>query len=283
MVIDFRGRPPTREYLEYFNPARISALASRFGVPLAKSYTEVSVGQFVKEMDEAGIAATVALGRNSPAVDLGARQIPASVMSNDHVVDLVNRYPGRIIGMAGIDVSNKIHDAITEIDTYVRGKGLKGIFIEPQRALNGHPDDKRIYPVYEKCIELDVPVAVMSGPFAGPDISYTNPVHIDRVATQFPNLKIVCSHGCWPYVNETVAVAFKHPNVYVSPDVYHFVPGAEAYIEAANTFMADQLLFATCYPVRPLKLTVDTFKALPLRPASLEKALHINARRLLRI
>jgi predicted TIM-barrel fold metal-dependent hydrolase len=80
-----------------------------------------------------------------------------------------------------------------------------------------------------------------------------------------------------------VAVAFKHPNVFVSPDVWHFVPGAGAYIDAANTFMADQLLFATAYPFRPLKLTVDAFKALPLKPESLEKALYKNASRLLRI
>jgi predicted TIM-barrel fold metal-dependent hydrolase len=126
-----------------------------------------------------------------------------------------------------------------------------------------------------------VPVVIMSGPFAGPDLRYTDPVHVDVVATQFPNLPIVLGHGGWPYVHEVIGVAFKHPNVYVSPDVYHFVPGASAYVEAANGFMADQLLFGTAYPIRALTDTVEDFRRLPLRPEVLEKAFYENAARLL--
>jgi predicted TIM-barrel fold metal-dependent hydrolase len=284
MIIDFRGRPPSKEFLSYFDVPRMKWIAERVGAPdLSPAYLAASVESFIEEMNDAGITWTVALGRNSPAMTVGKRTFPAGLIPNDHIADLQKRYPDRIIGMAGIDVSNRVHESIPEIERCVRDLGMRGIFIEPQRALRSHPDDPRIAPVYEKCLELDVPVVIMSGPFAGPDLSYTDPAHIDAVATQFPGLKIVCGHGCWPYVNEIIAVAFKHPTVYVSPDVYHFVPGSEAYVEAANGFMADQLLFGTAYPVRALRKTVEDFKRLPFTPAVLEKALYDNARRLLRL
>jgi predicted TIM-barrel fold metal-dependent hydrolase len=123
----------------------------------------------------------------------------------------------------------------------------------------------------------------MTGPLAGSDIGFADPAPIDRVASRFPKLKIVCGHGCWPRVAEMIAVALKHPNVFVSPDVYQFAPGSHLYIEAANGFMADQYLFATAYPVLALKETVERFKALPLNPTALEKALCGNARRLLKL
>lgn len=282
MIIDFRCRPPTDEFLTYFDPPRMKWIAARVGADtMSPAYLARSVEGFIGEMDEAGINIGVALGRNSPEMMVGRRKFPAGIIPNQHVLDLQTKYPDRIVGFAGIDVSNKLHDALEEIDVYVRRGGLKGVFIEPQRALRGHPDDQRIFPIYERCLELGVPVSIMTGPFAGADISFTDPAHIDAVATQFPDLKIVCGHGCWPYVNEVIAVAFKHPNVYVSPDVYHFTPGADAYVEAGNGFMQDQLMFGTAYPVRPLAQTVTDFRKLPWKDSVLEKILYGNAAKVL--
>lgn len=283
MIIDFRGRPPTPEYMTYFDASRVEWIAERVGAKgLSQAFLDVSLDGFFKEMEGAGIDYTVALGRNSPEMMVGERRFAAGIIPNSHVLDLQTRFPDKVIGFAGVDVTNKIHDALAEIDEFVAEKGLKGVFIEPQRS-NGHPDDPSIFPIYERCIALDVPVSIMSGPFAGPDISFSDPARIDAVATRFPSLKIIVGHGCWPYVTEIIAVAFKHANVYVSPDIYHFTPGSEPYIEAANGFMADQLLFGTAYPIRRLKQTVEDFKSLPLKPESLEKALGENARRLLGI
>ena len=281
-IIDFRGRPPTTEYLAYFGPDRLQWIAERVGArSVSRAYREKSLDLFFAEMDEAGIEYVVALGRNSPELVVGKRRFPAGIIPNDHVLDLQSRYPDRVIGMAGVDVSNSLHDAIAEIEEYVGHRGLKGVFIEPQRAIAGHPSDPACFPVYEKCVELGVPVSIMTGPFAGPDLSYTNPVHLDIVANEFPDLKIIAGHGAWPYVNEVIAIAFKHPNVYVSPDIYHFTPGAKAYVEAANGFMADQLLFGTAYPIRPLNQTVEDFEKLGLKAEPLEKALWKNGRALL--
>lgn len=282
-IVDFRCRPPTREFNAYFQKDFVVNLQARSGAKVSAAFVNDSVDQFIEEMDEAEISVGVAMGRNSPAIDMGTLKFPAGILPNDHIVELQNKYRGRIVGFAGIDVSNVLHDAIGEIETFVGRKGLRGIFIEPCRAFPGDPDDDRLMPVYEKCVELDCPVAIMSGPMAGSDIGYADPTPIDRVATRFPKLKIIIVHGAWPEVLKAVAVAMKHPNVYVSPDSMQFRPGTAPYIEAANSFMCDQYLFGTAYPLRNLKATVDDFRKLPFVPASLEKAIGLNAKRLLNL
>lgn len=283
MIIDFRGRPPTPEYLSIFDLSQLEKFTEKVGAKgVSQAFVDGSMDGFFKEMEDAEIDYTVALGQNRPEMKVGDTLFPSTIVPNSHVHDLQTRYPDKIIGVAGIDVTNTIHDALSEIDEFVSEKGLHGVFIEPQRSML-HPDDPSIFPIYERCIELDVAVTIMTGPFAGPDISFSKPASIDSVATRYPTLEIIAAHGCWPFVTEILAVAFKHENVYVCPDTYHFVAGSEPYIAAANGFMADQLLFATAYPARRLKQTVEDFKGLGLEPASLKKALGDNARRLLGI
>ncbi|MBB5215559.1 amidohydrolase family protein [Parapusillimonas granuli] len=282
-IVDFRCRPPTPQFNSYFQKDFVASVQERSGARPSPAFMNDSVDDFIKEMDAAEISVGVAMGRNSPAMDMGALKFPAGILPNDHLVDLQNRYAGRIVGFAGIDVSNRIHNACEEIDEYVGRRGLKGIFIEPCRAFPGHPDDERITPVYERCLDLGCPVAVMSGPLAGPDISFADPTPIDRLATRFPELKIIVVHGAWPEVVKATAVAMKHRNVYLSPDSMQFRPGTAPYIEAANLFMSDQYLFGTAYPLRNLKATVDDFKQLPFNPDAMEKALGLNAKNLLNL
>jgi len=282
-IVDFRCRPPTPEFNAYFQKDFVSSLQARSGAQASSAFMNDSVDEFISEMDEAGISVGVAMGRNSPAIDMGTLKFPAGILANDHIVSLQNKYRNRIVGFAGIDVSNILHDAISEIDEYVGREGLKGIFIEPCRAINAAADDERLNRIYERCIYHDCPVAIMSGPLAGPDIGFADPIDIDRVATRFPALKIIIVHGAWPEVLKAVAVSMKHRNVYVSPDSFQFRPGTQPYVEAANSFMADQYLFGTAYPLRNLKATVDEFIQLPFSPESLEKAIGLNAKRLLNL
>lgn len=282
-VVDFRCRPPTPQFNTYFQKDFVVSLQERSGARASRAFVNESMDQFLEEMDESGISVGVAMGRNSPALDMGTLRFPAGVLANDHIVELQENYRGRIVGFAGIDVSNVLHNAVREIEIFVGRKGLRGIFIEPCRSICADPDDERITPVYEKCLELDCPVAIMSGPMAGSDIGFADPTPIDRVATRFPKLKIIVVHGAWPEVHKVIAVAMKHPNVYVSPDSFQFRPGSSLYVEAANTIMQRQYLFGTAYPLRNLKATVDEFKQLPFTPSAMEDAIGLNAKRLLNL
>lgn len=268
--------------MSYFQPERTKWFNYRLGArEPAPSFVKADLDLFFAEMGEAGIDLSVALGRNSPSK--GANN-PLGEIPNEHIAHLQNTYPDKVVGIAGIDVGNELHDSLEETRRSIRDLGLRGIHLEPARSkFRGMPDDKRIYPLYELCVELDIPVVFMTGPFAGDNLEFTHPKYIQTVAADFPSLDIVCGHGCYPFVTEVISVAFKHTNVYISADVYTLLPGGHEYVEAGNTFLQDQMLFGTAYPVRPLVQTVEDYRRLGITDEAWQKLVRDNARRVLRL
>jgi len=282
-IIDMRCRPPLPEYRQYFDIPRIAWHGRRTGArEVSRAFREGSMALFLEELDEAGVAHAVVQGRNSPAVFMG-KQFNEAFIANERLARLQDDYGGRLLCFAGIDVSGTVHDAVAETVRSVRDLGLKGIFIEPGRTLQAPPDDARIHPVYEKCIELGVPVNVMSGPYAGPDIGVSDPLHIDRLCTRYPDLKVVLGHGAYPFVQQVIGVAFKHPNLFLSPDMYVFAPGGQAYIDAANGALREQMVYGSAYPLRPVVQTVRDTAALAIEEDARRAYMAGNARRILGI
>jgi len=159
--------------------------------------------------------------------------------------------------------------------------GFKAINIEPgfgEPAL--HADDPLLYPIYEACQSLNVPVCLMTGPTT-PNFDFNNPNAVARLARHYPNLKIICFHGYYPFVNEVIGAAFLYPNIYLVPDMYIFQPGSKLYVEAANSFLSEQLLFGSSYPFRAMKQSVDDFAALGFNDNILDKVFYENAKRIL--
>jgi predicted TIM-barrel fold metal-dependent hydrolase len=285
-IIDFRGRPPARGFLNYFVRGRTVLSNQRLGYETAPSYLEEDMDLFFEEMEQAGITRTVALGRNSPvlAVSAGAAEVPDGIMSNDYLAELVAKHPGQLIAVAGIDISGEVHDPIEETRRCIEGLGMKGIHIEPARTrYRAFYNDRRIYRLYELCDELGVVVVLMTGPMYADNICFDHPSHIQDVARDFPSLRLVAGHGCYPWVTEIVAVAQKHPNVYICPDVYTHLPGGSVYVDAARTTLQDQILFGTAYPYAPLGPSVRAFRGLGLDEAVSRKVFHDNAARVLNL
>jgi predicted TIM-barrel fold metal-dependent hydrolase len=276
-IIDMRSRP---SFLHDFYGATPGTAAyatarwlnrrtgSRDDEHFARSRT---IEAFVREVRESGIARAVVVGRQTPSI----------VHSNEEIRDLVAGHP-ELLGLGSVNPEGKSPSAVAdEIERAVMELGLRGINVEPGF---GEPprmaDDPSLQPVYETCAALGVPVFLMSGP-TSPSLEYTNPSAIGRVAAMYPKLKVVCFHGCYPYVSEVIGVAFRYPNVYVVPDMYLFLPGGSLYVEAANGFMREQLLFGTSYPFRAMKQTVDDFLRLGIRDDVLPAVLHGNAEHVL--
>jgi len=104
------------------------------------------------------------------------------------------------------------------------------------------------------------------------------------VAGDFPGLRIALSHGAWPWVQQILHVAYRRPNVYVSPDQYLCnMPGMHDYILAANGFLAERFLYASSYPFIGVKDYADWFRRLPLKPELMEQLMYGNAARFLGI
>lgn len=162
---------------------------------------------------------------------------------------------------------------------------LRGIVMEP--GLTKTPmfvEDERIFPLYERCQALGVPVMLMVGSNCGPDIEYSKPEYAERVAKAFPKLNIILSHGGWPWVTEAIHVAYRYKNVYLLPDLYQFNgPGSGEYLAAANYILRDQMLFGSAYPYVSLREAVDYFLEGRLRPVAQPAFLAGNARRILEL
>jgi uncharacterized protein len=274
-VIDFRLRPPLRGFLDmimYANPERTARATRQHGFEPAPSVVQKSIDLLIAEMDAAGVTTGVVVGRFSGRF---------GSVSNADVQAIVDTYPDRFVGVASIDPSSR-RKAIAEIDAAVEA-GFRMINIEP--ASYPEPmlaDDRRLYPIYAHCEDRGLPVLIMAGGNAGPDLSYTVPVHLDRVAADFPDLKIVVTHGGWPWVHEMLHIAYRRPNVFLSPDQYLAnMPGMREWIDAANGFLADRFLYASSYPFTPVEGYADWFRAQPFRPEVLEKVIYRNAAGLL--
>ncbi|HSW16301.1 MAG TPA: amidohydrolase family protein [Ramlibacter sp.] len=276
-IIDFRLRPPVGGFLDLrifagqhiaFNYTR------RCGFEPAPSAKEKSIDLLFEEMDSVGLTHGVIVGRNSG---------PLGKVSNQAVAEVAKQYPNRFFPVASVDVSDR-KKAIAEIEE-ARKLGMTMLNMEPGALpIPMHLDDRRIYPIYAYCEDNNIPVILMSGGSPGPDISYTEPVHLDRVLADFPDLTVIASHGSWPWVTEVLHIAFRRSNLYVCPDMYlHNLPGMEDYIRAANTFLADRFLFGTAYPLTPVKEYTEWFLTLPLKPEVMDKVLYKNAARLLNV
>ncbi|MDD1608206.1 MAG: amidohydrolase family protein [Methylococcaceae bacterium] len=275
-IIDMRSRP---SFLHDFYGATQGTneyevakwLNRRVGSKDDTHFTRSStIEAFVEEVREVGITAAVVVGRDTPTL----------TTSNQQIFEITTPYK-ELIGIGSVDPQKS--NALAEIEHAVKQLGLVGINIEPGF---GNPplkaDDPALYPIYEACDQLGIPIFLMSGPTT-PSLEYANPAAVGRIARAFPNLAIVCYHGFYPYVSEMIGVAFRYENVYVVPDMYIFLPGGSLYVEAANGFMRDQLLFGSSYPFRAMGQTVDDFIKLGLHEQVLDGVLFQNAKRVLKL
>ncbi|MQT14573.1 amidohydrolase family protein [Segnochrobactrum spirostomi] len=226
---------------------------------------------FLAEIRDAGLSRAVVVGRHTPSQHL----------PNDRIHEIVGGH-AELIGIGSVDPALQgERAAIEEIERAVGTLGLKGIDIEPGfGAPPRHPDDRLYWPIYERLQELGVPLFLMSGPTT-PDPRFNDPSGVAVVAAAFPRLQIAVYHGYWPRVQEIIGVAFRHANVHLIPDMYLFQPGEDAYVKAANSFLADQFLFGSSYPFRPIRQSIDDYAAAGFRDDVLEKVFHTNAVRLL--
>lgn len=245
----------------------------------AKPYVKqvYPIEETVRRMDAAGIAIGVIQGRDIETTY-------NYKLSNDHVAEVVNKFPKRFIGFAGVD-PNKRMEAVREIERAVRSLGLRGVSLDPY--LHQKPaNDKIYYPVYAKCVELGVPVSLTTGPGAlVPDsiMGHASPATIDEVSKDFPELVLIASHGCYPYVMEIISVALRHENVYFDISGYELFPGSELYVKAVNTIIPRKMLFASAHPLTDFADTIKRHEGMAYTPEVRENLYYRNAETVLKI
>ena len=277
MIIDFRIRPPIGGFLNtlmYSAGERRDGFTRTVGFEPSAAAQGQSMDLLMQEMDAAGVDKGVVVGRLAGV--LGS-------VPNADVEKIVADHPGRFIGAASIDPTNR-KAACDTIDAAIQA-GFKLINIEPgSYPVPMYADDRRLYPIYGHCEDIEVPVIMMVGGTAGPDLSYSDPIRTDRVLTDFPKLNVVVAHGGWPWVNEILHLGFRRQNLWLSPDMYFSrMPGWEEYVKAADSFLSDRMLYASSFPFCPVQGYKEWFEQLPIKEENLKKVMGGNAQRLLGI
>jgi predicted TIM-barrel fold metal-dependent hydrolase len=278
-VIDMRCRPA---FLHDFfgatpgSPEHTTArwLNRRVGTRGNDAHFEASLTQegFLSEVRSAGLTRAVVVGRHTPGQHL----------PNDTIHGIVHGH-SELIGIGAVDpalqgIPAALSEASRALDLGLAGIDIEPGFGEPAR----HPDDPVYWPIYELAAARGVPMFLMSGPTT-PDLRFNDPAPVAKVAQAFPQLPIVVYHGYWPNTQQAVGLAFRYENVYLVPDMYIFQPGSEAYVQAANSFLSQQLLFGSSYPFRPIRQSIDDFAQLGFRESALDDLFYGNAARLFKL
>lgn len=286
MVIDFRTRPPYKSFVtggnffprpmeeDFARPEDVPAIyRESIGIESAR---HGDFELYIKELDASGIDLQVVQGRQ---VRPGMAHV-----ENDDVCELGVLYPERFLAFPAVDVAD-VPAAVAEIERCAEKYHVKGIALEPGWSMPPrYVDDRALDPIYEKCEELGLICAFTLSVLAGEDLTYCNPVALQRTALRFPRVTFTVSHGCWPYVEEFLGAALHCMNIYFYPDFFGFLPNmpfADQFVRAANSYMRYRMMFATSYPVRPLAQSLQQFIELPFEDEVRELVLHGNAERIL--
>lgn len=272
-VIDCRFRPNTPEVIDGIKSSTMFA-----GLCKAIKFDDrpkQSLDEIVKELDSRQVEIAVITGRDCETT----YKVPAN---NKSVLKFCAAYPEKFFGFYGLD-PHKGMGAVRELDHAVKKRGMRGAAIDPYLA-QIYPNDAKYYPLYAKCCELKIPIIITTGPATlveGAVMDHVAPRYIDFVARDFPELKIVISHGGYPWVNEAIFVTQRNANVFLEVSEFELSPQADAYLQAANSIIPDQFLFASAHPFVEQHKALAIYKDLPLQKKVRKKIMYKNARRLL--
>ena len=279
-IIDVRFRPPLGSFLTwamYRNKEKYSQMIRAAGMEISPSILKDSMELLLGEMNSVGDYRCCVTG-SKRGIDRAWGWI-----ENEELAEMVRQYPDRFIGIGAIDGTDGIK-AVEDVEKCVKEFGFKAIVMETGAQTEPmYCDDRRLYPIYEKCLELGIPVFLLAGGNAGPNITYSEPVHVERVAIDMPQLKIVVLHGGWPWVTQILHLAYRRPNLYLSADCYIKFPGGCHYIEAVNSYLSDRFLYGTSHPLAPVVGYFEQFMGLGIKDEYLDKVLYQNAEKLLRL
>lgn len=210
--------------------------------------------------------------------------------NNEEMAALAAEHSDILIPFASID-PHKGKTGAREARRLVEEFGVKGFKFHPT-AQGFYPNDRIAYPLYEAIAETGQPALFHTGQTGvgagmrggmGLKLKYSNPMYIDDVAADFPDMPIILAHPSFPWQEEALAVATHKPNIWIDLSGWspkYFPP---ILVKYANSLLQDRVLFGSDWPaIYPDRWLAD-FEALPIKDHVRPKILKENARRLLKI
>jgi predicted TIM-barrel fold metal-dependent hydrolase len=198
----------------------------------------------------------------------------------------LRQHPDRFAPSGNIGDPNDVTGTVRAIRRDYEEYGIKcvGVFpagVFPQVAI----DDPKMYPVYQTCVDLDIPIMCTAG-IPGPRIKYAvqEVSRIDAVMFDFPDLVFVTRHGCEPWQALAVKLMLKWPNLYYSTSAFAPKHYPKEIIDYANTRGADKIIYAGYFPMGlSLERIFSDMPKVPFKDEVWPKFLSENARRVLKL
>ncbi|MFG2160588.1 amidohydrolase family protein [Streptomyces olivaceus] len=209
-------------------------------------------------------------------------------IANEEVAENCAAHADVLVPFASVD-PHKGRAGVREARRLVEEHGVRGFKFHPSiQAFS--PNDRLAYPLYEAIEELGVPALFHTGQTGigagvpgggGIRLKYSDPMLVDDVAVDFPELRIILAHPSFPWQDEALAVATHKPYVHIDLSGWspkYFPPQLVRY---ANTLLKDKVLFGSDYPVITPDRWLADFGKLDIKPEVRPRILKDNAARLL--
>ena len=242
----------------------------------------VTIPRYLERMDRAGIERSLLIAVRAGDINVrGSFEIPYQ-----RVYDVCRQHPARFSGLAGIDPFRGMQ-GLRDLEQAVREFGFVGAHLYPHWC-ELPPDHAKYYPYYAKCCELDVPIMMQ----VGHNLVYSRsrrlpsvgrPICLDRVAIDFPELRLIGIHIGIPWTDEMISMCWKHENVYTAGDAYAPRYWPQQFVHYANSYGRQKVLFGTDWPVIDPERAVAEVKELGLREDSLRSLMRDNALRVFKL
>ena len=235
----------------------------------------LSLEEIIEKMEEAGIEKAFLIAARAGRVGLpGCYHMPYSV-----VADACAKYPERFYGLAGIDPFEGM-DGVRAFEDAIKNMGFVGAHLYPH-WYELAPDHAKYYPFYAKCCELNVPIQMQVGQSMVYSQEYRTksvgqPIALDAVACDFPELKLIGIHVGIPWHDEMISMAWKHENIFIGCDAHRPKYWPKSFIHYLNSYGQDKIIFGTDFPVLEFKKTIDDIDTLGLKSEVRKKLLRDN-------
>lgn len=215
-AIDFMYYVATPEFIAKWNQAKEGELICRMERAIGGLPQYESIPAMIAKMDEANVEKVCITQCKMWSYWNKWMYMDTTL---EEVAQYTKQYPDRFAGLAGYNPF-RIKDSLREIEEAVKEYDFKGVYIHIY-GFDLPLHDRKMYPLYAKCVELDIPVSLQVGHVleAMPS-EHGRPIYLDRIASDFPDLKIVGAHTGWPWVEELISVCYKWDNVYFGIDAW---------------------------------------------------------------
>jgi hypothetical protein len=206
---------------------------------------------------------------------------------NDGVLAAAAAHPRTLIPFASVDPLRG-PAAIAEAERLIRA-GARGFKLHPPLQ-EFEPNDRRVYPFYELVQAARLPVIFHTGHSGigtgmrgggGVRLKYGNPMPIDDVAVDFPDLPIVMAHPSFPWQDEAISICLHKPSVYIDLSGWSPKYFSPTLVRYADTLLREKILFGSDYPLITPDRWLRDFASLPIRDEVRPLILKRNAARLL--